>query len=140
MATRQEIVAALGVKARETLWHEKGYALVIVDDEAAVRAAAPDGRAVKALGPYVLIVAARGETADIVSRVFTDYFDIPEDPVTGSAHAVMVPYWAQVLGRDTFSAYQASARGGHVGCRLEGDRVLLTGSCVTTIEGTFLLP
>ncbi|WP_085810904.1 PhzF family phenazine biosynthesis protein [Sphingomonas sp. TZW2008] len=134
------IVAALGVEARETLWHDKGYALVIVDDEAAVRAAAPDGRAVKALGPYVLIVAARGETADIVSRVFTDYFDISEDPVTGSAHAVMVPYWAEVLERDKFSAYQASARGGRVGCRLDGERVMLTGSCVTVIEGTFLLP
>jgi PhzF family phenazine biosynthesis protein len=134
------IVAALGVEARETLWHEKGYALVIVDDEAAVRAAAPDGRALKALGPFVHIVAARGEKADIVSRVFTDYFDIPEDPVTGSAHAVMVPYWAAVLGRETFSAYQASPRGGRVGCRFAGERVLLTGSCVTTIEGTFLLP
>ncbi len=134
------IVAALGVTACETLWYDKGYALVIVDDEAAVRAATPDGRALKALGPYVHIVAARGETAEIVSRVFTDYFDIPEDPVTGSAHAVMVPYWAEVLGKNEFSAFQASARGGHVGCRLDGDRVLLTGACVTTIEGTFLLP
>jgi PhzF family phenazine biosynthesis protein len=135
-----EIVAALGVEAIDTLWHEKGYALVIVADEAAVRGAKPDDRTVAALGPYVLIVAARGETADVVSRVFTSYFDIPEDPVTGSAHAVMVPYWAGVLGRDTFSAYQASARGGHVGCTLAGDRVELTGECVTLIEGTFLLP
>lgn len=135
-----EIVAALGVEPVETLWHEKGYALVVVADEAAVQAARPDGRSVAALGPYVLIVAARGNTTDIVSRVFTHYFDIPEDPVTGSAHAVMVPYWAEVLGRDTFSAYQASARGGRVGCRLAGDRVVLTGGCVTVIEGTFLLP
>ncbi len=134
------IVRALGVEARETLWHDKGYALVIVDDEAVVRAAAPDGRAVKALGPYVLIVAAPGETADVVSRVFTDYFDIPEDPVTGSAHAVMVPYWADRLGRNSFSAYQASARGGRIGCRLDGDRVVLTGRCTTVIEGTFHLP
>lgn len=133
------IVAALGVAPLETLWHDKGYALLVVADEAAVRAAAPDGRAVAALGPYVLIVAARGETADIVSRVFTHAFDIPEDPVTGSAHAVMVPYWAQTLGRDRFTAYQASARGGHVGCELAGDRVILTGGCVTVIEGAFLL-
>ena len=132
-----QIVAALGVDAVETLWHDKGYALVIVADEAAVRAAAPDGRAVKALGPIVHIVAARGERTDIVSRVFTDYFDIPEDPVTGSAHAVMVPYWAPRLGRDSFTAYQASARGGHVGCRLAGDRVVLSGGCVTVIEGRF---
>lgn len=135
-----DIVAALGVTPVETLWHEKGYALVVVADEAAVRAARPDGAAVAALGPYVLIVAARGEATDVVSRVFTHYFDIPEDPVTGSAHAVMVPYWAGVLGRDAFSAYQASARGGRVGCRLAGDRVVLTGECVTVIEGTFLLP
>ena len=134
-----EIVAALGVEAVETLWHDKGYALVVVADEAAVRAAAPDGRAVKALGPYVLIVSARGETAEIVSRVFTDYFDIPEDPVTGSAHAVMVPYWAETLGKTEFAAYQASARGGHIGCTLEGDRVVLRGRCVTVIEGIFLL-
>ena len=135
-----DIVAALGVEARQTLWHEKGYALIIVDDEAAVRAAAPDARAVRALGAIVHIVAAQGETAQVVSRVFTEYFDIPEDPVTGSAHAVMVPYWAQVLGTETFSAFQASARGGRIGCRLDGERVLLNGSCVTTIEGTFLLP
>lgn len=134
-----EIVAALGVEAVETLWHPKGYALVIVADEAAVRGARPDGRAVKALGPVVHIVSARGADTDVVSRVFTEYFDIPEDPVTGSAHAVMVPYWAGVLGRDAFSAYQASARGGRIGCRLEGDRVVLTGDCVTVIEGIFLL-
>lgn len=135
-----EVVAALGVEAVETLYHEKGYPLVIVTDEAAVRAARPDGRAVAALGPMVCIVAARGETAEIVSRVFTDYFDIPEDPVTGSAHAVMVPYWAEQLGRDRFTAFQASARGGHVGCELAGDRVILTGGAITVIEGTFLLP
>ena len=135
-----EVVAALGVDAVETLWHDKGYAVVVVADEAAVRAARPDGRAIAALGPIVHIVTARGETAEVVSRVFTDYFDIPEDPVTGSAHAVITPYWAGVLGRDAFSAFQASARGGHVGCRVEGDRVILRGACVTTIEGTFLLP
>lgn len=134
-----EILAALGVEAVETLWHDKGYSLVVVADEAAVLAARPDGRALKALGPIVHIVAARGTETDIVSRVFTDYFDIPEDPVTGSAHAVMVPYWAPVLGRDSFSAYQASKRGGHVACRLEGDHVILGGRCVTVIEGVFSL-
>ncbi len=134
-----EIVAALGVEAIETLYHEKGYPLIIVADEAAVRAAKPDGRAIAALGPLVHIVAARGDATDVVSRVFTDYFDIPEDPVTGSAHAVMVPYWAERLGRNRFSAFQASARGGRLGCELRGEQVILTGQCVTVIEGTFLL-
>lgn len=135
-----DVVAALGVEPVETLWHDKGYALVIVADEAAVLAAKPDGRAVAALGPYVLIVSAPGKTSDIVSRVFTDYFGIPEDPVTGSAHAVCVPYWAERLRRDRFTAYQASARGGRLACALKGDRVVLGGNCVTVIEGTFLLP
>jgi len=135
-----EIVAALGVEAVDTLWHKKGYALIVVADEAAVRAAKPDGRALSEQGPIVAIVAARGDIADVVSRVFTPYFDIPEDPVTGSAHAVMVPYWAEKLGRDAFSAFQVSARGGRVACRLDGERVILGGNCVTVIEGTFLLP
>lgn len=132
------IVAALGVTALETLWHEKGYALVVVENEAAVRAAAPDLAALVAEGKVVAIVAAQGETAQVVSRVFTPYFAIPEDPVTGSAHAVMVPYWAERLG-NRFSAYQASARGGHIACTLAGDRVVLGGKCVTVIEGEFTL-
>ena len=134
------IVAALGVTPLETLWHDKGYALIVVADEAAVRAARPDDRALAAQGPIVAIVAARGERTDIVSRVFTAYFDIPEDPVTGSAHAVMVPYWADTLGTDRFTAFQASKRGGLLTCALEGERVILGGACVTVIEGTFLLP
>ncbi len=134
------IVAAIGVEVVETLWHDKGYALIVVADEAAVRAARPDDRALAAQGPIVAIVAARGEQTDIVSRVFTAYFDIPEDPVTGSAHAVMVPYWAETLGTDRFTAFQASKRGGLLTCALEGDRVILGGACVTVIEGTFLLP
>ena len=135
-----EIAAALDVATPvATLWHDRGYALVIVDDEATVRRLRPDLHALAALGQIVAIVSARGETADIVSRVFTPFFDIPEDPVTGSAHAVMVPYWAEQLGRGRFSAYQASARGGHVGCQIDGDRVVLSGTCVTVIEGVFTL-
>jgi PhzF family phenazine biosynthesis protein len=142
-----DVVAALGVEPVETLYHEKGYPLIVVADEAAVRAAKPDGRAIRALGPLVHIVAARGDPGsgsgtgyDFVSRVFTDYFDIPEDPVTGSAHAVMTPYWAEKLGRDRLTAYQASARGGRLTCEAAGDRVYLTGGALTVIEGTFLLP
>ncbi|MCH3756151.1 PhzF family phenazine biosynthesis protein, partial [Campylobacter coli] len=63
-----------------------------------------------------------------------------EDPVTGSAHAVIAPYWAETLGRDAFTAFQASARGGRLTCRIAGDRTVLGGACVTVIEGTFLLP
>ena len=135
-----EIAAAIGVADPvETLWHESGYALIVTTDEHAVRALAPDMLELRALGPIVAIATAPGTTTDFVSRVFTPHFDIPEDPVTGSAHAVAVPYWAQVFGRTTMTAYQASARGGHVGCELRGDQVVLTGNCVTVIEGIFTL-
>ena len=135
-----EIVAALGVVGVvETLWHDKGYPLIVVDDEATVRNCTPDMRAL-AKHPVVAIVSARGAGTDIVSRAFTPYYAIEEDPVTGSAHAVMVPYWAKQLERDRFTAFQASARGGRLTCHLDGDRVILGGKCVTVIEGTFLLP
>lgn len=135
-----EIAAAIGVAHPvETLWHASGYALIVAEDEATVRALAPDMLVLRQLGPIVAIATARGTATDFVSRVFTPFFDIPEDPVTGSAHAVAVPYWAAKFGRETLTAYQASARGGHVGCRLAGDQVVLSGSCVTVIEGVFSL-
>lgn len=133
-----DALALTGVEA--TLWQDKGYALIIVDDAATVRALDPDQRALKAAGKAVVIVSARGDTTDIISRVFTPAFGIDEDPVTGAAHAVMVPYWAERLGRDRFTAFQASARGGRLDVAFRGDRVVLGGTCVTVIEGAFLLP
>ncbi|SEM96411.1 phenazine biosynthesis protein PhzF family [Sphingomonas gellani] len=135
------VVAALKVSGVvDTLWYETGYALVIVDDEESVRRAAPDMAALAREGDIVVILAAEGKATDIVSRVFVPAFGIDEDPVTGSAHAVMVPYFTERLGLDRLTGYQASARGGRLGCSLDGDRVVLTGACVTVIEGTFLLP
>jgi len=132
---------ALGVAAEaESLWYDTGYALVILPDEAMVRALQPDFTALAAEGDLVVIASAPGDATDIVSRVFVPAFRIDEDPVTGSAHAVMVPYWAKRLERDTMTAFQASERGGRLGCRLDGDQVVLTGTCVTVVEGTFLLP
>jgi PhzF family phenazine biosynthesis protein len=134
------IVAALGVEdVVETLWHHHRYAVAVLADEAAVRAVRPDFRALAAEGDVLAIVTARGETAEIVSRAFAPGAGIDEDPVTGSAHAVVVPYWAARLGRDRFTAFQASARGGRLDCRLDGDRVVLGGQCVTVIEGSFSL-
>lgn len=135
-----DVAAALGVEPVEMLYNAKGYPVIVVADEAAVRAATPDQAALERCGPYVVIVTARGSSADVVSRVFTPYYGIAEDPVTGSAHAVIAPYWAGVLGRDRFSAVQASARGGRLGCEVGDGRVYLTGGCVTVIEGAFLLP
>ena len=134
------IVAALGLDDTvETLWRDGGYALVVLDNEAQVRALAPDFRRLAAEGDVLTIVTAPGVETDIVSRVFAPGAGIDEDPVTGSAHAVSVPYWAKRLGRDSFTAFQASPRGGRLTCRLDAERVLLGGTCVTVIEGTFFL-
>ena len=131
-----EVVAALGVdEVVETLWRDGGYGVIVLESEAAVRAVAPDLKALARTGDHQAIVTAPGETADIVTRMFAPGCGVDEDPVTGSAHAVIVPYWAGRLGRSRFSAYQASKRGGHLACRLEGDRVVLGGTCVTVIEG-----
>jgi predicted PhzF superfamily epimerase YddE/YHI9 len=85
------------------------------------------------------VVTARGVDTDIASRVFVPYLGIDEDPVTGSAHAALVPYWASRLGRQSFEAAQVSPRGGLLGCQLDGDRVRLSGRCWTVIEGSFQL-
>ena len=134
------LVAGLGLaSAVETLWHPHRYALIVLEDADAVRALSPDFRALAADGDTLVIATAPGGDTDIVSRAFAPGGGIDEDPVTGSAHAVAVPYWAKRLGRDRLTAYQASARGGHLTCRLEGDRVVLGGGCATVIEGSFLL-
>jgi PhzF family phenazine biosynthesis protein len=135
-----DVIASLGLeRAVDTAWHANGYAIVLLDDEAAVRAVAPDFRRLADGSDTLAIVTAPGTATDIVSRAFAPNHGIDEDPVTGGAHAALVPYWAKRLGRDTFTAYQASARGGRLDCRLESDRAVLGGECVTVIEGAFTI-
>ncbi|WP_442679402.1 PhzF family phenazine biosynthesis protein [Sphingomonas sp. ASY06-1R] len=134
-----EIAHALGPVPIETLWHTGGYSVLVYEDEATVRGLSPDFAALRPAGDVLYIATARGQTADIVSRAFAPGAGIDEDPVTGSAHAVIAPYWAEKLGRTHFTAFQASARGGHLSCTIEGDRVILGGKCVTVIEGRFTL-
>ena len=132
-----EVLKALGIESGETLHHPGGYDLTVLESADAVLALQPDFRALAALGDTLNIVTAPGIETDVVSRVFAPAAGIDEDPVTGSAHCVLTPYWAARLGRDSFTAYQASKRGGHVGCTLAGDRAILRGKCVTVIEGMF---
>ena len=85
------------------------------------------------------IVTARGDSSfDFVSRYFACYAGIDEDPVTGSAHCMLSPYWARELGKIEMLAYQASARGGEIRVRLAGDRVFLGGEAVTVLRGSLL--
>jgi PhzF family phenazine biosynthesis protein len=132
------LLEALGTQG-EVLRHANGYDLVVLDSAEAVLALTPDYKALAAIGDGLNIVTAPGTDTDVLSRVFAPAVGIDEDPVTGSAHSVLVPYWAKRLGRSTFSAYQASQRGGHVACGLAGDRVILGGKCVTVIVGAFAL-
>lgn len=113
--------------------------LVEVASVAAVRAIEPDLAVLGALPYRAVIVTAQGEgQADFVSRVFAPSVGIPEDPVTGSAHCVLAPYWAPRLDRRRMVGAQLSARGGTVGVELTGDRVRLSGRAVTVLEGELL--
>lgn len=134
-----EAGAYLGGSIREVWRNPLGYNLFLYDNEAAIRALDPDFRQLGELGDHLFVCTATGEGSDIVSRVFVPAYGIDEDPVTGGAHAVLTPFWTQRLGRDRFTAFQASQRGGHLTCRMEGDRVWLGGSCVTVVEGQFYL-
>ncbi|MFA6318407.1 MAG: PhzF family phenazine biosynthesis protein, partial [Elusimicrobiota bacterium] len=94
------------------------------------------------VGRGAFIVTARAETRgyDFVSRVFAPGEGIDEDPVTGSAHCCLGPFWRERFGKDDFTAFQASARGGVVKVSVRGDRVLLGGRAVTVFRGVFLHP
>lgn len=134
-----DLAQALGGHPSESFWRDGGYALFLYADAAMVRALTPDFAALRAKGDLMLIATAPGEDSDILSRVFVPGGGIDEDPVTGSAHALLAPFWSARLEKNTISAVQASARGGRIGCSLEGERVMLTGKCRTVIEGRFLL-
>jgi PhzF family phenazine biosynthesis protein len=134
-----ELLQALGVAGETFLSREgNGNALVLLPDEAAVRAVIPDFAALAKL-PFLVSVTAPGDEQEVASRVFAAYHGIPEDPVTGSAHTALVPFWARRLGRDSFVALQASKRGGVLHCRVAGERVILGGQCHTMIVGHFKL-
>ena len=138
-ANQAAAIRLLGAEPREVYRSELGYNIYLYPDEAAVRGLAPDIRGLERLGADQFIVTAPGDATDIVSRVFVPGGGVDEDSVTGSAHAVLTPYWAAKLGRTSFTAHQASTRGGDLTLRLDGDRAWLGGPCVTVVEGVFYL-
>jgi PhzF family phenazine biosynthesis protein len=123
-----------GGTLRETL--KARDLLAVFDDEEAIRRIVPDFAALERVDAFGIIVTARGREVDFVSRFFAPRQGVPEDPVTGSAHCTLVPYWAGRLGRTRLSARQVSARGGEIACELAGDRVRLAGHAVVFMEGT----
>ena len=134
---QEELLAALGLDQAEVFLStdsSQATAIILVANSAAVRDCQPDFGRLKSI-PLMAIVTAPGDESDVVSRVFVPAWGIEEDPVTGSAHAALAPFWSDRLGRSDFTAYQASRRGGHLSCRLERGRVILGGRCVTLMEG-----
>jgi PhzF family phenazine biosynthesis protein len=126
---------ALGIVPSEVLANDFNYMAVLQSAEA-VRALVPDLAAIARLDrPGVCVTAPGDDGYDFVSRYFVPAKGVPEDPVTGSTHCMLTPYWANRLGKTEFRAFQASRRGGEIACRLLGDRVELQGSCVFYLEG-----
>lgn len=127
------VAEAFGV---ESMWTGRSRfdGFVVLESEAAVRGVTPDLGAVAGLDVRGVILTARADESspyEVVSRFFAPGAGVPEDPVTGSAHCAIGPYWASEWGRDEVSCFQASRRGGHVGVRVVGHRVELTGRAVT---------
>lgn len=129
------ILEALQHKPIEIL-KSRDYVLVF-EDEDVIRRLKPDRNILDQinLDPGGVIVTAQGKEVDFVSRFFTPQASIFEDPVTGSAHCSLIPYWSEKLGKDTMLALQLSARGGKLFCKYAGERVLISGQAVTYLEG-----
>jgi predicted PhzF superfamily epimerase YddE/YHI9 len=113
--------------------------LAVLDSERSVRECTPDFAALAQLPWSGVIITARGETHDFVSRFFAPATGVDEDPVTGSAHCSLIPYWSQRLKKSMLSAYQCSSRGGELHCRLEGDRVKIGGQARLVASGRLWL-
>jgi PhzF family phenazine biosynthesis protein len=135
VATPSGLEQALGIAPIEVFANQFNY-MALLESAQVLRELAPDMTALARMDRGGLIVTAPGDgNYDFFSRYFAPAKGIPEDPVTGSAHCTLAPYWAKRLGKTEFRAFQASRRGGEVICRLAGDRIELEGTCVFYLEG-----
>lgn len=125
---------ALGSRGHKVL--RANHLLAIMETEEEVRRAYPDLEALRRLPSTGLVVTAPGREADFVSRFFAPLLGVPEDPVSGSAHCALTPYWASRLGRPELHALQLSRRGGELFCTLESGQVILAGQARTYLKGT----
>jgi len=138
VAVSQALIDALGEAPSEV--HASRDILAVFDDEARVRALSPDQARLLALDEGLGVIAtAKGDTVDFVSRFFVPKAGIAEDPVTGSAHCTLVPFWAERLGKLQLVAHQVSPRGGELHCEHRGDRVIMSGQCTLFLTGSIHL-
>ena len=132
-----QLAAALGTDLKYVGRNQFDY-LVEVADEATLRTLRPNHHLLKQLPVRGVIVTAPGTGYDFVSRFFAPGAGVDEDPVTGSAHTALAPFWSARLGKSEMTGFQASARGGVVKVRLQGSRVILSGQAVTVLQGDLL--
>jgi PhzF family phenazine biosynthesis protein len=130
------IKEALNVDVKNSAYNEKGFWIAEVENEETVRRIKPDLKLITKTNSVFIVTAKSGSSKyDFVSRVFVPAFGIDEDPVTGAAHCGLALYWNKILGKNEFTAYQASQRGGELKLKLAGDRVKLIGEAITVLNG-----
>lgn len=133
-----EIIEAMG-KVPLEVYHGRNILMVVLNSEKELLEISPDPEKVKRLHPHGLIITAPGEKVDFVSRCFFPNYGINEDPVTGSAHTILTPYWAHRFKKNELTALQLSERRGALNCKLVNDRVEISGEAVLYMEGKVLL-
>jgi len=130
----EQMRRAVGANILEA--HMSRDMLLLLEDENQVRGLTPDLELIKQIPDcFAIIVTARGEDVDFVSRFFAPGAGVPEDPVTGSAHCTLIPFWAERLGKDEMVAKQLSKRGGTLWCKNRGDRVKIAGKAALYLQG-----
>ena len=132
-----ELVMAMGGEAQTVLAAREYLVVYVTEDE--VRSLTPDMNILAKVDRFAVIATAPGKDVDFISRFFAPKQGIPEDPVTGSAHCTLIPYWSKRLGKKKLHAYQASPRGGELWCEDRGDRVIIRGKAIQFLEGTICL-
>ncbi len=131
----ENLVAAVGKRPLQT-WETQGnMVLMLFEKESEIAEIAPDFSALAKIPFDEVIVTAKGEKCDFVSRMFAPRIGIPEDPVTGAIHCSLIPFWAERLGKETLYARQISARGGELFCEMKGERVKIGGNAVLYLKG-----
>jgi len=130
----KDLLKSVGVTNAVEVLRSRDYFIVLPNEEAVMNAE-PDYTTMKELDTIGVIITAKGQSADVVSRCFYPGAGIPEDPVTGSAHCNIVPYWSEKLHKNKLHCKQLLPRGGDLHCELVGDRVLMSGKCALFLQG-----
>ena len=134
----EELIRSLGNPEVLGVYKNRDFVVELTNEDA-VRKCDPDFSLMQKAGGYIIITAP-GNEVDFVSRFFAPSGGIPEDPVTGSAHSQLIPFWSYKLGKNKMTAKQLSKRGGDVYCEQKGDRVIMGGNCVFYMKGEIELP